>query len=146
MAFQPYTAVSGGWRLSTNTYKRTASTDFTANELVGRVAAAGLGTISPADSSTTLIVGIGQRTITSATSGYATASIHPVLVPKNGLDSLMIGDITGDAATSTETPTLVDLTDAGNANVGASTVKALYWAKYLSASKGLFAINPAAVA
>lgn len=137
MNFVPLNAANGSWRLSTQTYKKTASTAFTNGNLV----ASSSGYLIPATSSTTNNIGIGQRTVAASDSDYATASFYPVLVPRNGLDSLMVGTATA-TATAAQAGTFVDLTDAGAVNTGASSTKVIWFAKYLSATKGIFAINP----
>lgn len=136
MAFYPLTAVAGAWRLSTNTYKKTASTAFTSGNLV----AASAGYLIPATSSTVNNIGIGQRTVTSAATDYASNTLYPVLVPQNGLDSLMQG-LTASAV-ATDAGSFVDLTDAGTVNRGATSTKVIWFAKYLSATQGIFALNP----
>lgn len=137
MNFVPLNAANGSWRLSTQTYKKTASTAFTNGNLV----AAASGLLIPATSSTTNNIGIGQRTVASTDSDYASESFYPVLVPRNGLDSLMVGTATA-SATAAQAGSFVDLTSAGAVNTGASSTKVIWYAKFLSATKIVCAINP----
>jgi hypothetical protein len=53
----------------------------------------------------------------------------------------MVGTATA-TATAAQAGTFVDLTNAGAVNTGASSVKSIFFAQYLSATKGIFAINP----
>lgn len=136
MNFVPLNAAQGSWRLSTQTYKKTASIVLTNGNLV----AATSGYLIAATSTTTNIVGIGQRTTASTDSDYASNTFYPVLVPRNGLDSLMVGTATA-SATAAQAASFVDLTDAGAVNTGASSVKVIWFAKFMSATSGIFAIN-----
>lgn len=135
--FVPLNAVQGGWRLSTNTYKKTASTVLTAGNLVAMAS----GYIIASTSSTTNNIGIGMRTTASTDSDYALNTVYPVLVPRNGLDSLFVGPATA-SATAAQAGTFVDLTDATAVNTGASSTKVIWFAKFMSATRGIFALNP----
>ena len=138
MAFTPVSATDGSWRLATNTYKKTASTALTN----GCLLAFTTGYAIAATSSTTNIIGILQKTVAATDSDYASNSFIPVLVPRNGLDSLMLGDVTGTAV-ATDAGSFFDLSDSLTVNRAATSVKIIFFAKFLSATRGIFALNSA---
>lgn len=111
----------------------TTSTAFTKNTLVTWATAL----IAAATSSTTapLLAGVIEKTIASTDTDYATARLVPVVVPvekfvvwtQDFTASLVAGDLGAEC----------DLTDAGNANRGAASVKVVIPIAVLSTTKGL---------
>lgn len=115
----------------------TTSTAFTKNTLVTWVS----GLIAAATSSTTavLLAGVMEKTIASTDTDYATARLVPVIVPREKFvvwrqdftASLVAADIGAEC----------DLTDASNANRGASSVKVVIPTAVLSTTLGLALIK-----
>lgn len=142
--FLPYNAPMNSWRLSTNTYKKTASTVYTAGNLVSFPSSL-TGYIVEATSTTQRLIGIGCRTTASTNADYALNSFHPVLVPKSFFDCKMIADTTS-AVAATDTGLLCDLSNASTVNRGATSTKVVQIQQVLSSTKVVVTFNPAAIA
>lgn len=111
----------------------TVSTAFTKNTLVTWVS----GFIASASSTTTapLLAGVIEKAIASTDTDYATARLVPVVVPvekfvvwkQDFTTTLVAGDLGAEC----------DLTDSGNANRAASSVKVVIPIQVISATQGL---------
>lgn len=136
MAFYP---VSGSWDV--HYFRKKASTAFTANNLVAFETNGTAGDpIEPADASDTKILGIGARTITSASSDYADNTRIPVLVPRDKSATMECDTVAGTMVVADE-GLEVDLTDATSVNRAASSTDVLVATRFVSATKGHFIIN-----
>jgi hypothetical protein len=115
----------------------TASTAFTE----GGIVAFSSGYLIPATSSTAALahVGVIRKTIAATDADYAVARKVPVEVPveKNVIWEAPVtsGLVAADVGL------LVDLTDAGTINRGASTYDAAQVIAVISSTKGLFRLN-----
>lgn len=114
----------------------TVSTAFTKGDIVSFSS----GELIPATSSTTALshIGVIKKTIAATDDDYAVARLVPVEVPveKNvewlaPTSSLVAADI----------GLLVDLTDAGTVNRGASSVDAAQVKSVISSTQGTFILN-----
>lgn len=111
----------------------TTSTAFTKNQLVAW--SSGLLIAATSSSAVVAIAGVGEKTIASTDTDYATARLIPVIVPvekyvvwkQDFTASLVAGDLGAEC----------DLTDAGNANRGASSIKFVIPIAVLSTTSGL---------
>lgn len=111
----------------------TTSTAFTINTLVTWTT----GLIASASSTTTavLLAGVIRKTIASTDGDYATSRLVPVEVPiqkfvvwkQDFTASLVAGDLGAEC----------DLTDSGNANRGASSIKVVIPTSVISTTQGL---------
>jgi hypothetical protein len=136
MAFYP---ISGDWDIKY--FRKKASTAFTANNLVAFETNGAAGDpCEPADASDTLIIGIGMRTITSASSDYADNSRIPVAVPRSKTSEMECDTVSGTMVVADE-GLEVDLSDAASANRAASSTDVLLATRFISATKGQFVIN-----
>ncbi len=97
-------------------YKKPASTAFAAESLVTTADGTSTGTFIPMTSATATVLGVLEKTIASTDTDYATATMVPLLIDEYALH-------------------YVDLTDASNVNVSASSVKIVFITKYISATK-----------
>lgn len=111
----------------------TTSTAFTKNTLVTYTS----GLLTSATSSTTapLLAGVIEKTIASTDTDYATARLVPVVVP---VEKFVVWkqDFT-TTLVATDIGAECDLTDSGNANRGASSVKVVIPLSVISATQGL---------
>lgn len=134
MSFFPY-AGDKSWVV--RYFRKKASTAFSANSLVTRDSNA--EDIIPAVSGSAAILGIVLRTVASTDADYASNTRIPVLVPVDA-GAEIVGDVTGAFAVTNEGDE-IDLSDAVTANAAASTTDILTVLKYISATKGVFALN-----
>lgn len=109
------------------------STAFSINAFVD----ASSGAVQPATSSTTSIVGVTAKAVTSADTDYATsgASIS-VIVPTD--TTLFLVDYTGGTPTE---GTAYDLSDSVTVNVAGTSHKVVTCVKVVSSTQALFKIN-----
>ena len=112
-------------------FPKQASTDFAYNSLVATGGTS--GTIKPATSVTTNHVGIIKKKVASTDADYALNTLVPVVVPE--VDSELLAD--GTSFESTDIGTKIDLTDASNANAGATSVKVLKVTGIISSTQGI---------
>jgi hypothetical protein len=136
MAFYP---VSGDWKVKY--FRKKASAAFTANNLVAFETNGTAGDpCEPADASDTKLIGIGMRTITSASSDYADNTRIPVLVPISK-DAVMECDTVAGTMAVADEGLEVDISDAASANRAASSTDVLVATQFTSTTKGQFIIN-----
>lgn len=115
--------------------KKKASTAMSANTFASFSAA---GLVTPATATSTEIIGLLLRTITSADDDYASTTDVPVLVP----DEDTVFEASGEAHSCTEAMNgeFVDISDANTINGGASSLEVVKVQKYIDANTVLFTI------
>lgn len=118
-------------------FPKAASTAFTIGQLV---AFDGSGNITPATSSSTLLVGVVQKTVTSTDTDYALNTPIPVEVPVEKYAEF-IADTTGAAASNVGGQ--YDLTDANNVNLSGTSRKVVTVTRLISATKVAVILNAA---
>lgn len=116
--------------------KKKASTAMTANTFLARSAA---GLMTPATATSTEILGLAMRTITSSDSDYASNTLIPVLVPLNDTAIFLSS---GEAHNCTEAMNgeFVDITDADTINGGANSLEVIKVEQYIDANTVEFSI------
>jgi hypothetical protein len=122
-------------------FRKKASQAFVAGALVAFETNGGAGDpIEPADASDAELIGIGLRTVTSASADYASNTRYPVLVPeRKGAE--MFGTVGTGTLTVADEGLEVDLKDADEVDQSASTTDVLVCTKFISATEGRFTIN-----
>lgn len=115
----------------------TPSTAFTKGDIVSYSS----GYLIRATSSTTALshCGVIKKTIASTDSDYATARLVPVEIPLEK-DVEWLAPVTSGLVAA-DVGLLVDLTDAGTINRGASTIDAAQVASVISSTQGTFILN-----
>ena len=115
--------------------KKKASDAMTAGHFAARSAA---GLITPATATSTEIMGLLLRTITSADDDYADNTLIPVLVPTEET----IFKASGEAHSVTEAMNgeFVDITDSNTINGGANSLEVIKVEKYIDANTVEFSI------
>ena len=115
----------------------TPSTVLTKDSIVSESS----GYLIAATSSTAALshIGVTPKAIVATDSDYATARLHPVIVPVEK-NVEWIGDVTSGLVAA-DVGLLVDLTDSATINRGASTYDAAMVRKVISATKGVFVLN-----
>lgn len=108
---------------------KAASTAMSANTMVARSAA---GYITPATATSTEVLGLAMRTVTSADADYASATPVPVLVPLDGAIFLASGE--AHNATAAMNGEFVDISDADTVNGGANSLEVVKIEKYIDAN------------
>lgn len=112
-------------------FPKTASTAYTEGSLVTLSAATGY--ITEATSSTTKILGVIRRTVTSASTDYALNSLVPVEVP---IEKFVVWEaLCGATAVYTDVGKTCDITDALTVNRGADTHHAVTVVELISTTK-----------
>lgn len=123
----------GNWDI---VYKRKrASVAFTANTLVSEHSDD--DTITPATSSSTILVGIVLKPVASTDSDYASNTRIPVAVPRDYSAEMFCNDLAAAIAVTDENE-LMDLTDADTINPSASTTKVVKLSQFVSTASGFF--------
>lgn len=126
-------------------FRKKASTAFAAGALVAFETNGSAGDpIEPADASDAELIGIGLKTITSASDDYASNTRYPVLVPKHKAAE-MFGTVGTGTLTVADEGLEVDLKDADEVDQSASTTDVLVCTKFISATLGRFVINKPAI-
>lgn len=126
-------------------FRKKASTAFVAGALVAFETNGGAGDpVEPADASDAEIIGIGLRTVTSASDDYASNTRYPILVPATK-GAEMFGTVGTGTLTVADEGLEVDLKDADEVDQSASTTDVLVCTKFISATKGRFTINKPAL-
>lgn len=111
-------------------YPKAASTAFTDQDIVALDAS---GYVTPATANTTLNIGAIQKTIASTDSDYASNTFVPVLIPQ--ADAEWLCDVGTGSAAQTNVGEWVDLKDANELDVTASSVDAFFVTRIVSTTK-----------
>lgn len=119
-------------------FQKKASTAFSANSFVDATASS-TGTVQPATSGTTKIIGICLKKIASTDSDYAAKTKIPVAVPLSS-ESECIADVTGTLTVAMETEDF-DLSTDLLVDQAATTQNVVRLVQFISATKGVFTIN-----
>ena len=121
-------------KFHTEWYKKTASTTYTANDMVTIAStAAGAGTLKLASATDTFIYGLIQKTIAATDSDYASATLVPVLV--GDADAEFIFDVSTGTAATTDIGEMIDLDDENSVDVNAYTLGQVKVTQVISTSK-----------
>lgn len=127
--------IRGKWEIKY--FRKKASTAFTANTLVAEYSDD--DTITPADSSSTAVVGVCLKKVASTDSDYASNTRIPVAVPLD-TSSEMLCD-TNSTIAVTDEGELHDLTDAATVNESASSTDIVKLKQFVASTKGIYTIN-----
>ena len=99
------------------------------------------GYLIAATSSTAALshIGVTPKAIVATDADYASARLHPVIVPVER-NVEWIGDVTSGLVAA-DVGLLVDLTDSATIDRSASTIDAAMVRKVISSTKGIFVLN-----
>ena len=99
------------------------------------------GKIQPATSSSTLLAGFIGRTVTSASSDYASSPSTPYYVPEKGC--ILEATVGTGTPSASNVGTQYDYTNSTSVDVSATTNKVFTLEGVISATKILVSVNPA---
>lgn len=116
----------------TEFYAKPASTAFAIDTLVAPNKDNSSNTFVAATASTTVNLGVLQKAVASTDSDYASETKVPVLVDELGIWEFDVGTGTADI---NDEQGYIDLKDADEVDVTASTIDAVFVVNYVSASK-----------
>jgi glutathionyl-hydroquinone reductase len=117
--------------------KKKASTAMTANTFASFSAD---GLVTPATATSTEIIGLLLRTITSADDDYASNTLVPVLVPTSG-DTRFLASGEAHSCTEVMNGEFVDITDADTINGGANSLEVIKVEQYIDANTVIFSLS-----
>lgn len=131
--------IRGDWDVKY--FRKRASIAFAANSMV--TLHSDDDTITPAVSSSGVLVGIVLANVASSDADYAANTRIPVAVPRNEGSEFMADDFAADIAVTDEGE-LHDLTDADTVNPAASTESVIRLKQFVAPQKGIYNIvrNP----
>jgi hypothetical protein len=113
-------------------YDKPASTEFAYRTLLAPNEDASSNTFVAATASTERVLGVIQKAIASTDSDYASETAVPVMIDINGVWSFAVGNGTADG---NDKQGYVDLHDADEVDVTASTIDAVFVTGFVSASE-----------
>ena len=98
------------------------------------------GKIQPATSGTTILAGFIGRTVTSASSDYASSPYTPYYVPEKGC--ILQATVGTGTPSASNRGVQYDLTNSTSVDVNATTTKLFTLEEVLSATQILVSVNP----